>query len=450
MPIYEDETTTIADLEKIRRTGKCKVCGAKLNIYLDGSGKAFVACWDWLRTHHEGIEKEASRYQKEGLASLNIPTRRRMMEKEHGQGMTTTLEKARIPTTGALTQSQAMHILKLVYPYVPEDEIIRTAILCRDFGLHPLMKEVYIIGFKNTKTGKVDYSTVIGIAANRKMAADKKGAYSFIDLSPRAASKEEIIKQYGANSEEERDNLISICILKGEKGNEAVGYGLWPKNEEPRGTNKGNTKRNMANIRSERQALDRLPGEALPLRDLDVIDEAYAEVPDMGKVSKTTGEIIEGESTEIPEEALAAASAESETKEHWCYEHNCAFEKKHSRFGDFYAHKAPDGSWCNEAKKKGNASKQASKPEELTEEEELEQAPFLKQVEEDIGAVEPQKSQQPKRDPDTIKTINELYKACNEDFKLQPYQVIAELGVSSQSDISDSPAECYRQIAAVR
>ncbi|GAI51454.1 unnamed protein product, partial [marine sediment metagenome] len=121
-----------------------------------------------------------------------------------------------------------MDILKLVYPDVPEDQIIRTAILCRDFGLHPLMKEVYIIGYKNKTTGKTDYSSVIGIGANRKMAADKKGAYSFVDLSPRAATKEEIIQQFGPNSEEERDNLISICKLKGEKGNEAVGFGLWP------------------------------------------------------------------------------------------------------------------------------------------------------------------------------------------------------------------------------
>jgi len=60
------------------------------------------------------------------------------------------------------------------------------------------------------------------------------------------------------------------------------------------------------------------------------------------------------------------------------------------------------------------------------------------------------KSSKPERDLDTIKTISELYRACNEDFKLQPKDVIAELGVKSHSDISDTPAECYRKIAAVR
>ena len=57
---------------------------------------------------------------------------------------------------------------------------------------------------------------------------------------------------------------------------------------------------------------------------------------------------------------------------------------------------------------------------------------------------------QPKRDPETIRTINELYKACHEDWNMQPKDVLKELGVSSQSDLSDTPANLYRQIATVR
>jgi len=60
------------------------------------------------------------------------------------------------------------------------------------------------------------------------------------------------------------------------------------------------------------------------------------------------------------------------------------------------------------------------------------------------------RAEKPKRDPDTIKTINELYKACNEDWGMQPKDVLKELGISSQNDIADTPANCYRQIAAVR
>lgn len=425
MPIYEDENTTRDKLDKLRKRNMCQVCGDKLSIFLDhDTGKAFLACSDWLRSHHEGIERETSRYEKEGLASLNIPTRREIMTQDYGKETSTAL--ARLPMSGRLTQPEAMHILKLVYPNVPEDQIIRTAILCRDFGLHPLMKEVYIIGFKN-KAGGIDYSTVIGIAANRKMAADKKGAYSFIDDSPRAASKEEIAKQYGENSEEGKDNLVSICRLKGQLGNDAVGFGLWPKNKSPYGTDKGNTPRNMANIRSERQALDRLPGETLPLRGYEVIDEAYAELPDIGKVNTGTGEIIEAEVTEVADAP----------KEHWCKEHDCPFELKAGKYGEFYAHKKDGGGWCNEKKKK--ETRPAPEPTEANSD----------QASEDEPAPEP-------RNTDAIKTFNDLYKACHEDFKdaegkgMQPDQVISELGVGSQSDISDTPAECYMRIRAVR
>ncbi|GAI58001.1 unnamed protein product, partial [marine sediment metagenome] len=41
-------------------------------------GEAFLACFDWLRTHHEGIERGAREYK------LNIPTRRKEMAEELG------------------------------------------------------------------------------------------------------------------------------------------------------------------------------------------------------------------------------------------------------------------------------------------------------------------------------------------------------------------------------
>ncbi len=62
----------------------------------------------------------------------------------------------------------------------------------------------------------------------------------------------------------------------------------------------------------------------------------------------------------------------------------------------------------------------------------------------------PEPEAKPKRDPETIRTINELYKACHEDWGMQPNQVLKELGVSFQSDLSDTPANLYRQIAVVR
>ncbi len=412
--IYEDENTTREDLEKIRLKSQCSVCGARLNMYLDPeSGLAFIACWDWPRTHHDGIEREVSRYELEGLAALNIPTRRKIMEQKYGEARTKAL--AKVPLTGALTEAQAMHILKLVYPKAPEDEIIRCALLCRDFGLHPLMKEVYLIPFKD-KAGNDNYVTVLGISATRKLVA-QRGSYSYLDNTPRIMTEQEQRNIFG---EVDAINIRAITKLRTREGLEAQGYGSWPKNKEPYGVDKGNSKANMAFIRSERNAFGRLFTDAIP-QGVEIIDEVYVDDPNLGKIIDSTGEIIEQKPvTATPEE-------------HWCEEHNCAYELKKSRFGTFYAHKLPDGSgWCNELKTKGKGSKEEIPP--LAEEE----------------------SHKPQRDLDTLKTINDLYKACNEDFKdkdgkgMQPDQVIRELGVTSQSDISDTPAECYRKIAAVR
>jgi len=67
--------------------------------------------------------------------------------------------------------------------------------------------------------------------------------------------------------------------------------------------------------------------------------------------------------------------------------------------------------------------------------------------EEPTGAAPPAKL---KRDPETIHSIQDLYRACHEDFKLQPKQVLKELGYSSQSDINELPSVCYQKIAATR
>lgn len=354
MPYYL-ESDDREEFKKLLKYQVCAECGGRLEAFYDiKKHLPYLQCK--TNPEHKNIAREYREPRE-----LNINTRREIVEEKHGKASTTALEKARLPISGALTQPQAEHILALVYPNVPAEERIRCAILCRDFGLHPLMKEVYILGFKNNKTGKTDYSTVIGITASRKMAADRKGAYSFLDGTPRAATQEEIIKQFGKDSEEERDNLISITWLKGERGNEATGFGLWPKNKEPYGTDKGNTKRNMANIRSERPAYNRLPGEALP--PVEVIDEAYTEVPDVGKVNKETGEVVEGEFKEVEETQTTQSPAveKTEPKEHWCQEHNCAFERRTGRGGTtFYSHKLPGGGWCNE--KKGKEQSPAPEP----------------------------------------------------------------------------------------
>ncbi len=417
---YYPEDQSNESIKKLIQTNVCKDCGRQLYAFLDRESKqTYIAC---PTPGHEGIVRE---YQPQSTDYRSEIRREIELETQHGRE--TAKELATIPKHGQLNQDQAMTILKLVYPKAPPEEIVRCAILCRDFGLHPLMKEVYLIPFKD-KSGKENYVTVLGINATRKLMA-QRGTYSYLDNTPRVMTEKEQKDIFG---EVDDFNIKAITRLKTKDGLEAQGYGSWPKNKEPYGTDKGNSKANMAFIRSERNAFGRLFTDALP-KDIEVIDDAYVDVPDVGKVSLESGEVIEGEAREVIEATSEpSAEPEPETREHWCQEHNCQFDKKHRGSSIWYAHPGPDGKWCNEkenakASKKTAATEPAPEPAEST--------------------VEPKKVT---RDLDAIKTINDLFKACNVDFGLQPEQVIADLGVSSQSDISDTPADCYLKIAAVR
>lgn len=179
----------------------------------------------------------------------------------------------------------------------------------------------------------------------------------------------------------------------------------------------------QAEKRAEAMGLRKAFSMPVPFQSWEEFEEQRAE--EATKVDKTTGEIIEVEAEEVKDTP----------KEHFCKEHNCAYELKTGRFGPFYAHKI-EGGWCNEKKKKEKAKAPVS-----------EAAPAKTEPE---PVAEEKAEDKPKRDPDTIKTINDLYKACNQDFNLQPADVIKELGVSSQIDITDTPAEAYIKIAAVR
>jgi len=74
-------------------------------------------------------------------------------------------------------------------------------------------------------------------------------------------------------------------------------------------------------------------------------------------------------------------------------------------------------------------------------------APAEAQNEEPTGTAAPAKL---KRDPSTIKTLNDLMSACFQDFKMQPNDVAKELGYKHPKDISEKPSVCYERIAAVR
>ena len=444
MPIYEEEGKfTVDDLLEQRKRNKCKECGGWLNVFMDhDKGLAFLACNDYLRTHHEGIEREASRYEKEGLESLNIPRRREIMVEEHGEEKTKAL--AKYVGGGVITKAIATEIVETLWGKAPKIEKTKAIILCQTYQLNPLMKHLHLVGYRRKgKDGKfllnpdssylLDWTMMIGIGATRLMA-QRKHNYSYLDMTPRKASVEEINKILGDTADS--GSVYGFVHIKDiDSGAEAFGLRGCSLKENIKGREKGNTHLNQACVRAERQALDRqYPGEMPP--NIEVIDERFIDA-EYKVVDRGTGEITEHaeepEVIESPEGEEPPEPVIPEPEKHWCEEHNCAFELKRSRFGPFFAHKTKDG-YCNEKKRK-------EAPVEPVAEEAAEEAPPL---------------EKPKRDTLLIVTINNLYKACYEDFKnnagqpMQPEDVLKELNVTSQNDITDTPAECYARIAAVR
>jgi len=225
--------------------------------------------------NHEEIAKPAklSPYDIPGFNLFNLKGRQKEMVEELGKEKATKLMK--YEGVVSLTRAAAMKILQTIWPEAPEVEVIKAAMVCHQYGLNPLMKHVFLIPFKRRQKGMVvgeDYVTVLGIKANR-LIAHRCDDFSYLDNTPRVMTEEEQKSIFG---EVDNDKIWAITRLKDSKGNEAQGYGSWPRGEDPYGVEKGNTRANMAFIRSERNALDRLFAGEMP-QGVEVIDEEYVE-----------------------------------------------------------------------------------------------------------------------------------------------------------------------------
>ena len=347
--MYYPEDQSEDNLKKLIRANVCATCGRQLYAYLDEDKKVYLGCSNQT---HEGIAKEYMPQQIEENSYEGGLRRMEQVRQDHGPDKARAL--AKYQTVTSLTQKDAMEIMETIWPDAPAVDKKAAAILCTSYNLNPLMNHVFLIKFNKKKNGQIvgeEWVRVLGIKAKR-LISSRQGAIQYLDMSPRIMTEEEQIKTWG---KVDNNNVCFMTQLRDAKsGAEAYGYGKWPKNSEPYGTDKGNSKENMAGIRSESQALDRLrPGE-MPT-GVAIADEQYIDTDYKIEVSEEAE--VEGQ----PEE-----------------------EKKFPR------------------------------------------------------------------DPESLKTITELMKACNADFKLQPHQVFAELGVNIQSEISETPAECYIRIASVR
>lgn len=412
MPFY-DETLTEEHLKEMADTHRCNECGGQLLLAWGGyyGIDGYVLRCGSNPEHSTIAPKSRTAVKAEETYQESI--RRQMaMEEEYGVAKTRALAKYEGVTS--LTKPEAKEILMAVFPDAPDPEITRAMILCAGYGLNPLMKHVFLIPFNKGKENET-WATVLGIKAKRLLAS-RKASYSYVDNTPRVMTAEEQKQIFG---EVYTDKIMVITKVRDPAtGGEAPGYGAWPKNQAPYGMDKGNSQFNMAAIRSESQALDRLrPGE-MPV-GVEVMPEEVADEAIKGAV--------DAEYTVLPEET-AEENKKEPKKEHQCEEHGCPYLQKVKGTSIWWAHPLPGGGYCNEKKKK-------------------EAQPGL---EEEPPAEEAPPPAKPQRDTLLIVTINNLYKACHEDFGMQPEDVIKELGLSSQSDITDTPAECYQKIAAVR
>lgn len=201
--------------------------------------------------------------------------------------------------SGLLTQKRAAEIVRTFWPKAPDAEVTKAAILCESYGLNPLMKHVFLIPFKD------QWALVMGISATR-LIAQRQGDFSYLDDTPRVMTADEQVKAFG---EVDQQKIWAVCKLKNVKtGATSIGRGNWPKGTPPQGTDKGNTAANMAFIRAERQALDRLCPGKMPA-NVEVMDESLVDLPDTVKqVNTATGEIVEGTAQQLPAASPAPAA----------------------------------------------------------------------------------------------------------------------------------------------
>jgi len=265
-------------MEKRTQDSVCSVCGSLLVMPYDGS-KIILTC-SKDRSHVGYVKQNPAleRYHNtrqsmvergESTEAIDKEIQEFLIYEELRKGrriakaMAANTDIAKYQEVAIITKTNATDILRTVWPKAPEHEILKAALLCASKQLNPLMKHVFLIQFGN------DWVTVLGIKATRLLAARQK-ALSYVD-GPRVMTDDEQKAIFG---EVDPALLRAIVKVKDKEGNVYPGYGHWLKSQNPYGSDKGNSKANMAFIRAERSALDKACPGALPA-DFETIDETF-------------------------------------------------------------------------------------------------------------------------------------------------------------------------------
>ena len=305
MPLLESPELTHDEMVKRAKRDRCQ-CGGNLTVAWSATGNCYaLRCCENIE-HSDFVRPHT--IKNYDLPGYNMPGVIRRKEKEmmkvYGEEKTKQMVKvAGGNIIATLTQTGAAKMLTILYPEAAKNPsgqaaIIKGSLICRDYGLNPAMDHLFLIPFEHREkrngqwvTIGTDWSVVRGIKASRLICGREK-SYGYIENTPRIMTEAEQMEIYG---EVDAANIVTICKLKDKDGNIFPGYGRWPKETEPKGVNKGNTKFNMSSIRAERQALDKLNPGAMPA-DVDVVDERFIEHPSKVVVSE-----VEPEAKQITE-----------------------------------------------------------------------------------------------------------------------------------------------------
>ena len=300
-------------LERIAGSCVCAVCGGGLTLPWDPDlGKIVLRCGR-DRSHVGHVYEDAVLHRLFRMRALealnNRDTAQIDREIQHHLAKKYTQKGDKKMTggnaltqymhTGLITQEAAIDIIRTTpgWGRAPVDVVKRAAMVCQHYRLYPGV-HVFLIAFNAGKANE-SWAVVQGIKATRLQASRRK-PFSYVD-GPRIAGEDEALAHF--LDQYNPAMLYAVCRVSGTDGSSAEGWGTWPRAQTPYGTDKGNSASNMAEIRAERRALDRLcPGE-LPA-GLDVVDESYiatAESQPPGRVvDQATGEIVDGDAKELP------------------------------------------------------------------------------------------------------------------------------------------------------
>ena len=342
------------EAQHIAKKNVCGNCSGNLVIMQNKDGY-YLRCVNGCNLEESGLDtawNHPSKREKECLAERNAS------EMTMGISADKAVAIRKYALTPRLDKEQAIEVLKTCWPKAPEGEVMRAALLCATYQLNPLMKHVFLIPYG--QGDKQQWSIQIGIGATR-LAASRRGPVSYID-GPRIMSAEE---QKYIRGKVDNNKVWAITKLGGRNGATSVGYGSYGVAETVQGEAKGNSRENMAMIRSERQALDRLYPAEMPMpADVETVDESFESSP-LKAVEGEYRDISEAKELPASDAPKAAVASEAAAAEEIPAPENIdPFPKLAKKYGDMLAvcwvhgdawtvnkfkkrsHKDGDG-WCN-------------------------------------------------------------------------------------------------------